>query len=285
MSAVAPKIRVMLVDDHAVVRVGFRMLLSASPDIEVAAEADSGELAYQQYAEVRPDVVIMDLSMPGMGGIEAVRRLPDSAFAASPGAMPNFSFSPHTYWFRLRLAWDARAAGTYLLSQEYPLSDHLVLYRPGPDGRYVAIETGDQYRYAQREVPVRAFGFLLTAKPGVTETYYLSLRGDGALVLDLHLASVGSAQAASDTVHSHGSPQAYSICRNCQASAQPLANPASFRTSQPRQPLQRRRHAPTSTNSPAPARPASQPIHQRGSSVTGPTIANFGRACASKMPQ
>ena len=69
------KIRVMLVDDHAVVRVGFRMLLSASSDIVVAAEADSGEHAYQQYPEVRPDVVIMDLSMPGMGGIEAVRRL------------------------------------------------------------------------------------------------------------------------------------------------------------------------------------------------------------------
>lgn len=68
-------IRVMLVDDHAVVRVGFRMLLSATPDIEVAAEADSGEVAYQHYAEVNPDVVIMDLSMPGMGGIEAVRRL------------------------------------------------------------------------------------------------------------------------------------------------------------------------------------------------------------------
>lgn len=70
-----PKIRVMLVDDHAVVRVGFRMLLSASGDVEVAAEADSGELAYQAYGEVRPDVVIMDLSMPGMGGIETVRRL------------------------------------------------------------------------------------------------------------------------------------------------------------------------------------------------------------------
>ena len=69
------KIRVMLVDDHAVVRVGFRMLLSASPDIEVVAEASSGELAYQRYAEISPDVVIMDLSMPGMGGIEAVRRL------------------------------------------------------------------------------------------------------------------------------------------------------------------------------------------------------------------
>jgi len=69
------KIRVMLVDDHAVVRVGFRMLLAASSDIEVAAETDSGELAYQRYAEITPDVVIMDLSMPGMGGIEAVRRL------------------------------------------------------------------------------------------------------------------------------------------------------------------------------------------------------------------
>lgn len=75
MTEMLAKIRVMLVDDHAVVRVGFRMLLSASSDIEVAAEADSGELAYQRYAEITPDVVIMDLSMPGMGGIEAVRRL------------------------------------------------------------------------------------------------------------------------------------------------------------------------------------------------------------------
>ena len=75
MTEMLAKIRVMLVDDHAVVRVGFRMLLSASSDIEVAAETDSGELAYQRYAEITPDVVIMDLSMPGMGGIEAVRRL------------------------------------------------------------------------------------------------------------------------------------------------------------------------------------------------------------------
>ncbi len=69
------RIRVMLVDDHAVVRVGFRMLLTANPDIEVVAEADSGEAAYLRYAEIQPDVVIMDLSMPGIGGIEAVRHL------------------------------------------------------------------------------------------------------------------------------------------------------------------------------------------------------------------
>jgi len=69
------KIRIMLVDDHAVVRVGFRMLLNATSDIEVVDEADSGETAYQRYPEVRPDVVVMDLAMPGIGGIEAVRRL------------------------------------------------------------------------------------------------------------------------------------------------------------------------------------------------------------------
>ncbi|HWS13711.1 MAG TPA: response regulator transcription factor [Rhodocyclaceae bacterium] len=67
--------RVMLVDDHAVVRVGFRMLLQAAPDIQVVAEADSGEAACQKYAEAAPDVVVMDLAMPGMGGIEAVRRI------------------------------------------------------------------------------------------------------------------------------------------------------------------------------------------------------------------
>jgi len=69
------KLRVMLVDDHAVVRVGFRMLINASSDMEVVEEADSGEAAYQRYSEARPHVVVMDLAMPGMGGIETVRRL------------------------------------------------------------------------------------------------------------------------------------------------------------------------------------------------------------------
>jgi two-component system invasion response regulator UvrY len=67
-------IRVMLVDDHALVRMGFRMLL-ADAQVEVVAEADSGEQACADYAKNLPDVVVMDLSMPGMGGLEAVRRL------------------------------------------------------------------------------------------------------------------------------------------------------------------------------------------------------------------
>lgn len=67
--------KVMLVDDHAVVRMGFKLLLQASSDIEVVAEADSGETAYQMYESVAPDVVVMDIAMAGIGGIEAIKRL------------------------------------------------------------------------------------------------------------------------------------------------------------------------------------------------------------------
>ena len=65
----------MLVDDHAVVRTGFRLLLQAVADIEVVAEADSGEAACQMYENVAPDVVVMDIAMAGMGGLEAIKRL------------------------------------------------------------------------------------------------------------------------------------------------------------------------------------------------------------------
>lgn len=65
----------MLVDDHAVVRTGFKLLLHASSDIQVVAEADSGEAACQMYENIAPDVVVMDIAMAGMGGIEAIKRL------------------------------------------------------------------------------------------------------------------------------------------------------------------------------------------------------------------
>ena len=65
----------MLVDDHAVVRMGFKLLLQARDDIEVVAEADSGEVACQIFEAAAPDVVVMDIAMSGMGGIEAIKRL------------------------------------------------------------------------------------------------------------------------------------------------------------------------------------------------------------------
>lgn len=66
--------RVMLVDDHALVRMGFRMLL-ADAGIDIVEEANNGEEALTRYEHARPDVVVMDLSMPGIGGLEAIRRL------------------------------------------------------------------------------------------------------------------------------------------------------------------------------------------------------------------
>lgn len=68
-------INVMLVDDHAVVRSGLCRLLEQKPGLHVVAEADSGEAAYQMFGEHLPDVTVMDLSMPGMGGLEAMRRI------------------------------------------------------------------------------------------------------------------------------------------------------------------------------------------------------------------
>lgn len=69
------KIKVILVDDHAVVRAGFRMLLAASESIEVIAEAERGEQAIQLAQEHSADVIVMDLSMPGLGGLETIRRI------------------------------------------------------------------------------------------------------------------------------------------------------------------------------------------------------------------
>lgn len=69
------KIRVVLTDDHAVVRMGFRLLLQGTHDIEVVGEAESGEEAVKRFVELKPDVLVMDLSMPGMGGLEAVTRV------------------------------------------------------------------------------------------------------------------------------------------------------------------------------------------------------------------
>jgi two-component system, NarL family, invasion response regulator UvrY len=69
------KINIILVDDHAVVRAGVRRLLEQESLFDVIGEAESGEKAYQLFGELSPDVMVMDLSMPGMGGLESIRRI------------------------------------------------------------------------------------------------------------------------------------------------------------------------------------------------------------------
>jgi DNA-binding NarL/FixJ family response regulator len=71
----AKKTTIVLVDDHAVVRAGVRRLLEQEPLFEVIGEAESGEKAYQIFGELKPDMMVMDLSMPGMGGLESIRRI------------------------------------------------------------------------------------------------------------------------------------------------------------------------------------------------------------------
>jgi DNA-binding NarL/FixJ family response regulator len=69
------KIRILLVDDHAVLRAGLEALLTLEPDLDVVGKVSTGEEAVERVKALRPNVVVMDLGMPGMGGLEATRQI------------------------------------------------------------------------------------------------------------------------------------------------------------------------------------------------------------------
>jgi len=71
------KIRILLADDHAVVRQGFKLILAAQPDMEIVGEAGNGREALDLAGQLRPDVIVMDVAMPELNGIEATRRVAD----------------------------------------------------------------------------------------------------------------------------------------------------------------------------------------------------------------
>ena len=103
-------IRVLLVDDHALLRAGFRTILDTQPDIEVVGEASTGAEAIGQASALRPDVIMMDVQMPDMDGIEATRRIvADPAIEAAIAIVTTFDRDDYLYQ-----ALDAGAGGFLL---------------------------------------------------------------------------------------------------------------------------------------------------------------------------
>ncbi len=90
-------IRVLVADDQSMVRAGFRMLLSVEPDIEVVAEANNGLEAIDKVARFRPDIVLMDIRMPELDGLEATRRILASDNAARILILTTFALDEYVY--------------------------------------------------------------------------------------------------------------------------------------------------------------------------------------------
>ncbi len=107
-------ISVVLVDDHAVVRQGLERLLGGADGIEVVGTAADGEAAVQVVSETAPDVVLMDLQMPGIDGVAATKRIVDSGSSTQVVVLTSFSDSE-----RIVAALDAGAVG-YLLKDAEP---------------------------------------------------------------------------------------------------------------------------------------------------------------------
>ncbi|MHB1342683.1 MAG: response regulator [Coriobacteriia bacterium] len=112
-------IRVLIADDQALVRAGFRVLLESASDIEVVGEAENGEHALALAAETSPDVVLMDIRMPVMDGLEATRRLLASESDTAPRVLILTTFDADEYVYE---ALRAGASG-FLLKDTDP--DHL----------------------------------------------------------------------------------------------------------------------------------------------------------------
>src|SRR5690349_18255285 len=106
---------VLVVDDHQMVRAGLVTLLSASPDVTVVGQAPDGTQAVRAAVELRPDVVLMDLSMPGMDGVEATREL--LGLVPEARVVVLTSFADHT---RVSEALSAGAIGYLLKDCEPP---------------------------------------------------------------------------------------------------------------------------------------------------------------------
>ena len=148
-------IRVVLVDDHAVVRMGFRMLLQAEgADITVVGEAADGEALLKGLAEWRADVIVMDLSMPGLGGLETLRRL-----RAKDSTPPVLVLSAHEDTAHPRRALNAGALG-YLSKRSAPETLPEAVRAVAAGKRYLDSQTAQNLALSQLDGAASPFDAL-----------------------------------------------------------------------------------------------------------------------------
>ena len=147
-------IRVLIVDDQALVRAGFRMILEAQPDLEVVGEAGDGSAAIDAVRTLRPDVVLMDVRMPGVDGIEATRRLTEAGVPGKIVILTTYDLDEYVF--------DALAAGaTGFLLKHVPPEELVRGVRVAASGEALLAPSITKRlieEFAKQRAPVRASG-------------------------------------------------------------------------------------------------------------------------------
>jgi DNA-binding NarL/FixJ family response regulator len=156
-------ITVLLVDDHALIRKGFRLILDAEPGIEVAGEAGDGTTAVSMTAALRPDVVLMDVRMPGRDGIEATREIAAAGLPSKVLILTTFDLDDYVYA-------GLRAGASGFLLKDTPPDDLVAAIRTIAAGDAV-LAPGATGRL------IRQFAIQQPAPPGVSALRAGPIRG------------------------------------------------------------------------------------------------------------
>jgi DNA-binding NarL/FixJ family response regulator len=166
-------LRILIADDHPVVREGIRMCLKEWDDLEIVGEASDGREAIKRVQEAHPDVVLLDLTMPRMGGLEALPRI-----RRASGAARVIVLTVHNTHEYIRQAIAARVDG-YLLKDTAP-TEYVAAIRSVMDGKFFISPAVAQH--ARPELPMR-----MAARFGLSprEYQYLLLAARGGRIADI----------------------------------------------------------------------------------------------------
>ena len=166
-------ITVLIVDDQALVRAGFRMILEAQPDLEVVGEAGDGSAAIDAVRTLRPDVVLMDIRMPGVDGIEATRRLTEAGAQSRIVILTTYDLDEYVF--------DALAAGaTGFLLKHVPPEELVRGVRVAASGEALLAPSITKRligEFARQRAPMRAGTDLKTLTDRELEVLRLLGRG------------------------------------------------------------------------------------------------------------